>query len=77
MEDLREFPEVFGCRRNMIVGNPKAGRRIAGAAIAVLLVMCIITLVVTLRKKQSPTQEPPILHPSTLVVHARFQYGNS
>lgn len=53
----------------MIAGNPKAGRRIAGVAIAVLLMMCVITLMVTLRKKQAPAQEPP-LHPSMAVMHA-------
>ena len=53
----------------MLVGNPNAGRRIAGVAIGVLLMMCVITLIVTLRKKQSPAQEPP-LHPSMIVMHA-------
>jgi hypothetical protein len=53
----------------MLAGNPNAGRRIASVAIGLLLMMCVITLIVTLRKKQSPAQEPP-LHPSTIVMLA-------
>lgn len=55
----------------MIVGNPNAGRRIAGVAIAVLLAMCVIALVVISRKKQAPAQTPP-LHPSTWIVSSQF-----
>ena len=51
----------------MIVGNPKAGRRIAGLAIAVFVLMGIITVLVAFRKRQAPVQTPP-LHPSTLVL---------
>jgi hypothetical protein len=51
----------------MIVGNRNAGKRMAVAAIAMLIMMFIITLLVGMRKKTDPTQKPP-LHPSVLVV---------
>jgi hypothetical protein len=50
----------------MLAGNPNAGKRIVTAALAVLVVMITITVLVTLRKKSAPPQQPP-LHPSVLV----------
>lgn len=61
----------------MIAGNPKAGRRLAGAAIAALVVMFIVTLIVAVRKKQAPAQGPPLVHPSILVIHSSFQGGGA
>jgi hypothetical protein len=52
----------------MIVGNPKAGRKIVGIAIGILVVIGVITLIVTLRKKEAPAQGPPLLRPSILIL---------
>ena len=52
----------------MIVGNRNAGKRMAVAAIAMLIMMFIITLLVGMRKKTDPAQKPP-LHPSVVVVY--------
>jgi len=51
----------------VIAGNPKSGRKLATFAIALFLVMCLITAWVGLRKRTDPQPEPP-LHPSTVVV---------
>jgi len=51
----------------MIVGNRNAGKSVAVAAIAMLIVMFVITLLVGTRKKSAPAQQPP-LHPSLMVV---------
>jgi hypothetical protein len=56
----------------MIIGNPNAGRKIAGVALAVLLAMFLITAIVISQKRQSPAKEPPILHPSTVVTLLLF-----
>lgn len=50
----------------MIAGNPNAGKKIATAAIAVVLMMILITAVVGFRKRTAPVKEPP-LHPSTVI----------
>ncbi len=50
----------------MIVGNPNTGRKTATAIITVLLVMVLITIFVSLRKKSAPVKEPP-LHPSVSI----------
>ena len=50
----------------MIVGNRNAGKRIAVVTIAMLVVMFVITLLVGMRKKTAPTQQPP-LHPSVVL----------
>jgi len=51
----------------MIVGNRNAGKRVAVLAIAMLIMMFVITLLVGMRKRTAPTQQPP-LHPSVIVV---------
>jgi hypothetical protein len=51
----------------MIVGNRNAGKTVAVAAIAMLIMMFVITLLVSMRKRTVPTQQPP-LHPSVIVV---------
>jgi len=56
----------------MIVGNPNAGRKVAGVALAVLLAVFLITAIVISQKRQSPAKEPPILHPSTVVIRFLF-----
>ena len=53
----------------MIVGNRNAGKRIAVVAIAMLIMMFVITLLVGIRKKTAPVPEPP-LHPSVMVLLA-------
>lgn len=53
----------------MIVGNRNAGKSIAVVAIAMLIMVFVITLLVGMRKKTAPAQQPP-LHPSVLVVLA-------
>jgi LPXTG-motif cell wall-anchored protein len=50
----------------MIVGNPNTGKKTATAVIAVLLVMVLVTIIVSVRKKTAPLKEPP-MHPSTLI----------
>ena len=52
----------------MLAGNPRTGRRLATFAIALFVVMCVITAWVGLRKRTAPQAEPP-LHPSTLLVY--------
>jgi len=54
----------------MIVGHRNAGKKMTVAAIAMLIVMFVITLLVGTRKKAAPAQQPP-LHPSVMVVLAR------
>ena len=56
----------------MIIGNPNAGRKIASVALAVLLAIFLITAILISRKGQSPAKEPPILHPSTVVIRLLF-----
>jgi len=56
----------------MIIGNPNAGRKIAGVALAVLLAVFLISAIVISQKRQSPAKEPPILHPSTVVLRLSF-----
>jgi len=51
----------------VIVGNRNAGKRIMAALITVLLAMLLITVLVTVRRRSAPLQEPP-LHPSVLLV---------
>jgi hypothetical protein len=50
----------------MIVGNPNTGRKTATAVITLLLMMVLITIIVSVRKKTAPVKEPP-LHPSTVI----------
>jgi hypothetical protein len=50
----------------MIVGNPNTGRKTATAVMTVLLIMVLITIIVSARKKTAPVKEPP-LHPSTVI----------
>ncbi len=50
----------------MIVGNPNTGKRMATVAIALFLMMIVITAVVAVRKKAAPAKEPP-LHPSVVL----------
>ena len=50
----------------MIVGNPNAGKRTATAAVALLLMIILVTAIVALRKKTAPAKEPP-LHPSVVL----------
>jgi hypothetical protein len=50
----------------MIVGNPNTGRKTATAVITVLLMMVLITIIVSVRKKTAPVKEPP-MHPSTVI----------
>lgn len=50
----------------MIVGNPNAGKTIATAAVAVFLMMILITAIVCFRKRTAPVKEPP-LHPSVMI----------
>jgi hypothetical protein len=54
----------------MIVGNRNAGKRIAVVAIAMLIMMFVITLLVGMRKKTAPVQQPP-LHPSVTILLAQ------
>jgi hypothetical protein len=56
----------------MIIGNPNAGRKIAGVALAVLLAVFLITAIVISQKRPSPAKDPPILHPSTVVMRSLF-----
>jgi hypothetical protein len=51
----------------MIVGNPNTGRKTATAVITVLLMMVLITIIVSVRKKTAPVKEPP-MHPSTVIM---------
>jgi hypothetical protein len=51
----------------MIAGNPNAGKRTATAAVALLLMLILVTAIVSLRKKTAPAKEPP-LHPSTVFI---------
>jgi hypothetical protein len=51
----------------MIVGNPNAGKKTATAAITILVVLLVITIIVSVRKRTAPVKEPP-LHPSTVVM---------
>jgi hypothetical protein len=51
----------------MIAGNPNAGKRIATAALAVLVIIILITAVVAFHKRTAPAKEPP-LHPSWMIV---------
>lgn len=53
----------------MIVGNRNAGKSIAVVAIAMLIMVFVITMLVGMRKKSAPAQQPP-LHPSVIVVLA-------
>jgi len=50
----------------MIAGNPNTGRRVAIAAVALLLAMILFTAFVAFRKRTAPLQQPP-LHPSTAI----------
>jgi len=50
----------------VIAGNPKAGRRVAIAAVALLLAMILLTAFVAFRKRTAPLQQPP-LHPSPAI----------
>ncbi len=50
----------------MIVGNRNAGRKIASVAIALIIMMFVITLLIGARKKTQPSQRQPLLHPSAL-----------
>ena len=56
----------------MIAGNPKAGRKTATGVITVLLIMLIITIIVSVRKKTAPVKEPP-LHPSIVVTASQLR----
>jgi len=53
----------------MIAGNPNTGRRVATLAIALFIMMILITALVAVRKRTAPVKEPP-LHPSVLVLTA-------
>lgn len=53
----------------MIVGNRNAGKRIAAVAVAMLIMVFVITLLLGMYKRTAPTQQPP-LHPSVLVAVA-------
>lgn len=53
--------------RRMIAGNPKTGRRVATMAIALFVAMVAISLLLSMRKKTAPQQQPPLL-PQVLVV---------
>jgi len=57
----------------MIVGNPNAGRRMATAAITILVMLILITVVLSARKKNAPVKElkEPPLHPS-IIIKLRF-----
>ena len=50
----------------MIAGNPNVGKRMITALATLLLIMILITVVVSVRKRTAPAKEPP-LHPSTFV----------
>jgi hypothetical protein len=50
----------------MIAGNPNIGKRTATAAVAVFLMLVLITAIVAFRKKTAPAKEPP-LHPSVAI----------
>ena len=52
---------------HMIVGNPNAGKKIATATIALLLMMIVIITMVAVRKRTAPVKEPP-LHPSIAIL---------
>jgi hypothetical protein len=52
----------------VIAGNPKIGRRLAAFAIALFVVMCLVTAWLGLRKRTDPQPEPPLL-PSTFVIY--------
>jgi len=51
----------------MIAGNPKAGRKMAACAIALVLLIVMSATFLAKRKKQSPLKVP--LHPSTVVLN--------
>jgi len=52
---------------SMIAGNPNAGRKLATLAIAIVVMMFLITGILAMRKKTAPVKEPP-LHPSVAVL---------
>jgi hypothetical protein len=49
----------------MIVGNPNAGMRMASAVVKVLLMIVVITIIVSLRKKTAPVKSLPSVPPRT------------
>lgn len=51
----------------MIAGNPKTGRRLATVTIALFVAMVALSVVLSMRKKTAPQQQPPLL-PQVLVV---------
>ena len=51
----------------MIAGNPNAGKKLATVAIAIFLMMILISGVIAMRKRSAPAKEPP-LHPSLIRV---------
>jgi hypothetical protein len=51
----------------MIAGNPNTGKRTATAAVALLLMIILVTGIISSRKKTAPAKEPP-LHPPVLVL---------
>jgi len=53
----------------MIVGHRNAGKKIASVAIALIIIMFVITLLIGARKKTQPSQRQPLLHPSSLFFH--------
>jgi len=55
----------------VIAGNPKTGRGVAAAAVALLLAMILFTALVAFRKRTAPLQQPP-LHPAPAIAfHSR------
>jgi hypothetical protein len=51
----------------MIAGNPKTGRKLATMAVVLLIAMVLVSVIVAMRKKSAPLQEPPLV-PSTVLV---------
>jgi hypothetical protein len=51
----------------MIAGHQTVGKKLITLALALLVVMIVISALVGTRKKTAPAKEPP-LHPSTLVL---------
>jgi hypothetical protein len=51
----------------MIVGNPNAAKRTATAAVALPLMIILVTAIISWRKKPAPAKEPP-LHPAVVIL---------
>jgi len=49
----------------MIAGNPNRGKRVITAVLTLMVMMILITVIISARKRTAPAKQPP-LHPSTV-----------